>query len=66
MLATPQIEGPIALVRPKVLYEFADPDLETRSAGQKIVLRMGRENALRVKAKLAEIRRELAAAGRKE
>ncbi len=42
-----------------MLYEFADPDLETRSAGQKMLLRMGRENAARVKAKLGEIRREL-------
>lgn len=66
MIATPQIDGPIALVRPKVLYEFADPDLETRSAGQKILLRMGPENARRVRAKLTEIRRELVAAGRKE
>ncbi|HYL23657.1 MAG TPA: DUF3014 domain-containing protein [Burkholderiales bacterium] len=45
-----------------MLYEFADPDLETRSAGQKILLRMGPENAARVKAKLWEIRRELLAA----
>jgi hypothetical protein len=49
-----------------VLYEFADPDLETRSAGQKIMLRMGPENAARVKAKLWQLRREiLAASGRK-
>jgi hypothetical protein len=53
------------VVRPKVLYQFADPDLETRSAGQKILLRMGAENAARVKAKLTEIRRELVAAGKK-
>jgi hypothetical protein len=65
MLAAPEIDGPIALLRPKVLYEFADPDLETRSAGQKILLRMGKENELRVKAKLVEVRRELIAARRK-
>jgi DUF3014 family protein len=64
MLASPEIDGPLALVQPKVLYEFADPDLETRSAGQKILLRMGKANALRVKAKLLEIRRELIAASR--
>ncbi|HET7197242.1 MAG TPA: DUF3014 domain-containing protein [Burkholderiales bacterium] len=63
MLAAPEPDGPIALVQPKVLYQFADPDLEGRSAGQKILLRMGRDNALRVKAKLREIRRELIAAG---
>ena len=63
MLAAPEIEAPVRLMRPKVLYEFADPDLETRSAGQKILVRMGAGNAARVKAKLREIRRELAAAG---
>jgi hypothetical protein len=64
MLAAPEIDGPIALVQPKVLYEFADPDLQARSAGQKILLRMGKQNALRVKAKLREIRREIIAAGK--
>ena len=43
----------------RVLYEFAAPDLETRSAGQKMLLRMGPDNAARVKAKLREIRAEL-------
>jgi len=34
LLATPQPTGPIALVRPNVLYVFADPALESRPAGQ--------------------------------
>lgn len=59
MLAAPEISGPVRLVRPKVLYQYADPDLERRSAGQKVMMRMGAENAARVKAKLREIRREL-------
>lgn len=62
LLAAPELDGPVALARPKVLYEFADPDLERRSAGQKIMLRMGSDNAVRVKAKLREIRAELARA----
>jgi len=62
LLAAPEIAAPIKLIRPKVLYEFADPDLETLSAGQKILIRMGTPNALKVKAKLREIRQELAAA----
>jgi hypothetical protein len=62
LLAAPEIDTPIEVMQPRVLYEFADPDLETRSAGQKILIRMGKENALRVKAKLWEIRRELVAA----
>jgi hypothetical protein len=56
LLATPEVKGPIRLVQPKVLYEFADPDLEALSAGQKAMLRMGAANAARVKAKLNAIR----------
>jgi hypothetical protein len=58
LLAAPDIAEP-RLVQPKVLYEFADADLEDRSAGQKIMLRMGSGNAARVKEKLRAIRREL-------
>jgi DUF3014 family protein len=60
LLAAPEINAPIRLMQPKVFYEFTDPDLETRSAGQKMLIRMGAENARRVKAKLAEIRQALA------
>ena len=63
MVAAPEVDAPIALERPKVLYRFADPELEERSAGQKVLIRMGAGNAARVKAKLREIRRELVAAG---
>lgn len=67
LLLTPEIKGPIRLVQPKVLYEFADPELESRSAGQKILLRIGADNAQKVKAKLREIRTRIAggALGRK-
>lgn len=66
MLAAPEIGAPVQLVRPKVLYEFADPALEEASAGQKIMMRMGADNARRVKAKLREIRQALAAAGARQ
>jgi hypothetical protein len=66
MLAAPVIQGPIALVQPKVLYQFADPALEARSAGQKIMLRIGSENAGRIKAKLREIRRAVTAPNAKQ
>ncbi|MEP6548459.1 MAG: DUF3014 domain-containing protein [Gammaproteobacteria bacterium] len=56
LLATPQPAGPIALVRPNVMYNFADPALEARSAGQKLLIRMGPENAATIKAKLKELR----------
>jgi hypothetical protein len=56
LLATPSVKQPIALVQPKVLYQYADPELEALSAGQKAMLRIGPENAAVVKAKLREIR----------
>jgi hypothetical protein len=59
LLATPNPTGPVKLTRPKVFYEFADSKLEKLSAGQKIMLRIGPENAAKVKAKLTEIRQAL-------
>lgn len=60
LLATPDVQGPVRLVVPHVLYQYADPELESRSAGQKLLMRMGGENAAKVKAKLRELRGELA------
>lgn len=62
LLAAPAVAQPIRLVQRKVLYEFADPELESISAGQKILLRMGPENAARLKKKLRELREALVAA----
>jgi hypothetical protein len=56
LLAAPDVPAPIALAQPRVLYEFADPSLEQRSAGQKILMRMGPVNESRLKAKLRAIR----------
>ena len=54
--------GPLELVRPRVMYEFADAGLEALPSGQKILLRMGPDNAVAVKDKLAELRAILTAA----
>lgn len=62
LLATPQLTGPIDLVRPNVMYEFADPALEARPAGQKLMIRLGPDNATEIKAKLTELRAALVAA----
>lgn len=59
LLATPEVSGAIRVEQPKVLYEFADPVLKSTSSGQQILLRMGNDNAQKVKAKLREIRKEL-------
>ena len=62
LLATPQQTGPIQLVRPNVMYTFADPALEALPAGQKLLIRMGPENAAAIEAKLKELREVVAAA----
>lgn len=60
LLAAPDVRGPVKLSQPKVVYEFADPALESLSVGQKIMIRMGSDNAAKIKAKLREIRSEIA------
>jgi Protein of unknown function (DUF3014) len=60
LLATPDVTGDIQLVRPNVMYQFADPNLEDLSAGQKALLRMGPQNSAVVKAKLRELRAQIA------
>jgi hypothetical protein len=56
LLATPHVAQPVALVRPKVFWEYADPNLEARSSGQKLLLRLGSENQSVVERKLRELR----------
>jgi hypothetical protein len=65
LLASPEVHGPVSLTVPHVLYEYADPELEARSAGRKLLIRMGNENAAKVKAKLRDIRREVVAASKR-
>jgi hypothetical protein len=56
LLKTPQPDGPIYLVRPHVLYEFADAELEAMSSGQKLLLRLGRDHTVTIKKILSELR----------
>ncbi|MGP1679317.1 MAG: DUF3014 domain-containing protein [Burkholderiales bacterium] len=56
----PEIRGPLKPTRPWVLYRFSDPALEGLASGQKMLLRVGRENEKRLKSKLAEIRKLVA------
>ena len=60
LIAAPVPSPPIVLERANVLYTFADPDLEALSAGQKLMIRMGPDNAARVKARLAILRKRVA------
>jgi hypothetical protein len=59
MLQAPDVQGPIGLTQPKVFYEYADPKLESLSAGRKLLLRMGPANEAIMKAKLRELRRAI-------
>jgi hypothetical protein len=60
-LAAPDVRGPVALVRPNVMYQYADPKIEGLSAGQKLMVRLGPDNEAIVKAKLRELRAAVAA-----
>ncbi len=55
LLAAPQ-PASVELERPNVMYTFADPGMEKLPAGQKILIRMGPDNAAAIKAKLTELR----------
>ena len=56
LLTTPERDDPIRLVRPHVLYEFADAELEALSSGQKLLIRMGGEHATVIKQVLHDLR----------
>ena len=59
LLETPEVAGPVALTQPNVFYEFADPELQARSFGQKAMIRMGKENVAALKTKLRQLREEV-------
>jgi hypothetical protein len=53
------VAGPIKLTQPSVYYQFADPSLEELSSGQKLMIRLGSQNAAIVKEKLRVLRKEV-------
>lgn len=61
LLRAPTPERPVTLVQPRVFFEFEDAELEALSAGHKMLIRMGPENADRLKTRLREFRALLAA-----
>lgn len=63
LLATPDVSPPVRLVRPHVLYEYEDPELEALSAGQKLLIRIGPEHRTVVKQFLKDIRDRITTAG---
>lgn len=59
LLAAPQPEQPPVLVKPEAVYLYQDETLEALTAGQKILLRMGSEQAEVVREKLQELRQAI-------
>jgi hypothetical protein len=70
LLATPELEqppkvelvevkGPVSSLQPWVRYQYADPNLEALTSGQKILIRVGVVNQRRLKQRLAEFRDEI-------
>jgi hypothetical protein len=59
MLTAPEPLQPPALVPSKTYYAYADPALESLSAGQKLLLRVGPANEAKIKTQLRAIRARL-------
>ena len=55
-----EVKGSVPSSRPWTRYEFADPQLEALSSGQKLLVRMGPDNERRMKAKLRALRGQVA------
>jgi hypothetical protein len=61
LLAAPQVSGPIRVEEHVVRYRFTDPGLEALSSGEKIMIRIGPDNARKVRDKLRDIREVITA-----
>lgn len=59
IIATPEIEEPIALESKSVMYSYADPELEALPPLQRQLLRTGPDNLRRIKAKASALREAL-------
>ena len=55
-----EVKGEVPSTRPWVRYEYADPALESLSAGQKIMVRVGTTHERRLKAWLVSFRQAIA------
>ncbi|MEJ1163880.1 DUF3014 domain-containing protein [Variovorax sp. CCNWLW186] len=55
-----EVKGNVSSQRPWVRYEYADPQLESLSSGQKIMVRVGLENERKLKASLRGFREQIA------
>ena len=55
LLQTPDVQDPVELVQPTVYYKFANPELEALSTGQKLLIRIGPENAKMIKSRVQNL-----------
>lgn len=61
LLEAPEPKPPIAVIAPRAMFRYVDPDLEALSYGQKILVRVGLPQEGAIKAKLREIRQAVTA-----
>ena len=59
VLAAEEVEGPYQLVKPSVMFLHADASIENLQEVHKLLIRIGPENATKIKAKLREFRNRL-------
>lgn len=62
LLETPDMSEPARLIRPVVMYEYEDAQLESLSPAQKQLLRLGPKHGVAIKSKLRDLARELRSA----
>jgi hypothetical protein len=59
VLRAEEIEGPFQLVKPSVMYLYADASIENLQEVHKLLIRMGPENTAKIKAKLQDFSERL-------
>ena len=59
VLAAEEVEGPYQMVKPSVMFLHADASIENLQEVHKLLIRIGPENASKIKAKLREFRNRL-------
>lgn len=56
MLDAPDAAPPVPVLKPRSMWEYADPNLQSASIGHRLLFRLGPAHAAQVKAKLVELR----------
>ncbi len=56
LLVAPSATPPVAVLKPRSMWEYADPNLQSASIGHRLMLRLGPAHAAQIKAKLVELR----------